>query len=109
MAEFATSPTRLPLDFKEEVLQENNQNASNEKVSDINVNDPVECETEEAKVARELAESEALARMLMAEEAAYSFNMQYQFMQSNTADMDTGNEIQKQSFFLFCMQQFPFM
>ena len=45
-------------------------------------------ETNEERAARETAESEALARMLMAEEAEQSFALQYQFIQSSTADMD---------------------
>lgn len=73
------------------MLQENNPNSSNEKVGGINVKEPAECETEEAKLLREMEESEALARMLMAEEAQQSFSMQYEFMQSSTADMDGGD------------------
>lgn len=92
MAELATTlSTNLPLESKQEMLQENNPNTSNERVGGINVNEPTECETEEAKQVRETEESEALARMLMAEEAQQSFSMQYEFMQSSTADMDTGS------------------
>lgn len=46
-----------------------------------------ESETEESKVKRELEESEALARLLMAEEAAYSFELQYEMIRSDTAGM----------------------
>lgn len=44
-------------------------------------------ESEEEKLARELDESEALARMLMAEEAQHSFEMQLEFIRSDTSTM----------------------
>ncbi len=52
-------------------------------------------ETDEGKVKRELEESEALARLLMAEEAAFSFELQYEMIRSDTAGM--GKLIQHQS------------
>ena len=45
-------------------------------------------ESPSARLAREIEESEALARQLMAEEAQYSFQLQYEMLQgTSTADM----------------------
>lgn len=45
-------------------------------------------ESDDERMARELQESEALARLLMAEEAQASFAIQYEILQHSSSDMD---------------------